>query len=68
MRQDRNCAATTERWQGLGQDRKVRHFKLIMVCGKSTPVLACLRRKDVCSMTKRFVPINRSDCVWIERQ
>ena len=60
---DRSCAATTERWQGLGEDRKGRHFKLMMVCGKSTSVLAALRREDVCSMTKRFVLINSSDCL-----
>ncbi len=61
-------AATTERWQGLGNDREGRHFKLMMVCGKSAPVLAGLRKEDVCSVTKRFVLINRRDCVWMERQ
>lgn len=54
--------------KGLGEDRNGRHLKLMMVCGKSAPVLAGLRKEDVCSATKRFVLINRSDCVWTERQ
>ena len=40
----------------------------MMVCGKSAPALARLKRADVCSMIKRFVLISRSDCVWIESQ
>lgn len=54
--------------KGLGNDRKGRHFKLMMVRGKSASALAGLRTEDVCSMTKRFVLINRSDCVWMESQ
>ena len=54
--------------RGWEKDRKGRQFKLMMVCGESAPVLAGLRGEDVCSMTKRFVLINRSDCVWMERQ
>lgn len=65
---DSSGAATAEGWWRLGKDRKGRHFKLMIVCGKSAPVLARLRKEDVCSMTKRFVLINRSDCVWVERQ
>lgn len=65
---DGSCAATTERRQGLGKDREDRHFTWMMVRGKPAPVLAGLRREDVCSMTKRFVLINRSDCVWMESQ
>jgi len=29
---DKSCAATAKRWQGLGKDRKGRHFKLMTVC------------------------------------
>lgn len=60
---DRSCAAPTQRWQRLGKDRKDGHLELMTVCAGSALALAGLRREDVCSTTKRFVLINRSDCL-----